>query len=418
MKPSKNLVIYYIIVIVLLVLISVCLYFIFKDRGSKNTTHTPNVKTPEIISLPEAVNEILKINKDTMANNNKLIQADKAAKTLTTENVETIGIYDWTKLKLSILNKYFFYNSYDVGPFLTDYIPSGITPSNLVYNEFNYDVAMYNLYLISNAYYIYNYFSFIDKNFKAPQAISFLQTKIDGVDNIDLLYYNSMSLMDSTTKFGGILFKKNNTVYIVLRGTLTLSEMYIDAQLSLTNEVSWLESWTDQTVYLHSGFNYFYSNEKKYFPTSLRKQIFNYLEKNADDKTKIIVTGHSLGGALVYLTIADLIRNSKYPKTNIQGHVYAGPYSGNFDFCNIIDTSDVKLFNFMDSKDIVSMAQLPGYSRTIKGNYCFTLLDPVEFNHLIPLYVRGIASNKTEYEKCSDQYCGTENCKNMYKLIF
>ena len=68
-------------------------------------------------------------------------------------------------------------------------------------------------------------------------------------------------------------------------------------------------------------------------------------------KSKIFVTGHSLGGALAVFAAVDLKKNF-YPETSIILYTYGQPRVGNVDFSNFIfsqlDGSYVRVTHYDD----------------------------------------------------------------------
>lgn len=87
-----------------------------------------------------------------------------------------------------------------------------------------------------------------------------------------------------------VIFKNNNIIYCVFRSTKTKTEMKKDIEFN-------------QIFGVHSGFRDIFND--------IHPKIFTILNKNIDEDSKIIMFGHSLGGALIDLMSKMMI--SSYP---------------------------------------------------------------------------------------------------------
>jgi len=86
-------------------------------------------------------------------------------------------------------------------------------------------------------------------------------------------------------------------------------------------------------------------------------QIDNWLNSNNNVKN-IIISGHSLGGALA--TLSAVYIKSKYPALNITVYTYASPRVGNNEFYNYYTQLglDKRTFRFFSSHDLVPKVPL------------------------------------------------------------
>lgn len=143
------------------------------------------------------------------------------------------------------------------------------------------------------------------------------------------------------TLFGYILLDKiNNNIYIVFRGTIDINDALYDIK-------------THQIKYDEYGGKV----EKGFF--CLYKKIRNQININNEQYNNIIITGHSLGGAIALLCGSELIKRGK--KVDI--YTYGCPHV----FDNIamqeinkkLQNTGSRIFRIQNSCDIIPNFPLP-----------------------------------------------------------
>lgn len=119
-----------------------------------------------------------------------------------------------------------------------------------------------------------------------------------------------------------------NTYLIAFRGTSSRDDMLLDLESGA------LAAFTPATnplhfpnnIYVGDGFNKIYATKKTGMSASLQQQLFNALGELKDAPNNVLVTGHSLGGALASLFTLDLAVT--LPQVTITSITYASPRVG------------------------------------------------------------------------------------------
>ena len=95
-------------------------------------------------------------------------------------------------------------------------------------------------------------------------------------------------------------FETLGKVVIAFRGTEDMTDVRIDMQVNLDA----FDSSLDQNILVHSGFKTQYQ--------SIKDKVRQYASDKCDQyqPRQLLITGHSLGGALATLCSLDLIRDS------------------------------------------------------------------------------------------------------------
>jgi len=192
---------------------------------------------------------------------------------------------------------------------------------------------------------------FINQNFYKRGTI----TLIEGQENFFGRYYTSI--------FGTIGIDKNNddTAIMAFRGTTTKSDWLADVFANF-NELNEIIDGINKNIKVAHGFGSLFGLFKGSVTNlTMDKQIDNWLKLN--NIKNILITGHSLGGALA--TLSAVYIKSKYPALNVTVYTYASPRVGNNAFYNYYTQLglDKSSFRFFSSNDVVPTLppQLFGY---------------------------------------------------------
>ena len=99
-------------------------------------------------------------------------------------------------------------------------------------------------------------------------------------------------------------FETLGKVIIAFRGTESVTEDMTDAQIDVQFNFDAFDSSLDPNIRVHSGF------KKQY--QSIKDKVRQYVSDKFDQyhPRQLLITGHSLGGALATLCSLDLIRDS------------------------------------------------------------------------------------------------------------
>ncbi|PON96455.1 Fungal lipase-like domain containing protein [Trema orientale] len=166
-------------------------------------------------------------------------------------------------------------------------------------------------------------------------------------------------------------------IYVAWRGTITTSEWQsnifgaspVPAKPLLANRTIKSERfllWGTDEPKIHEGWLSIYTSDNstsKYVKTSARVQlttaIEELVEKYKNEKLSVVVTGHSLGGALATLSAFDLVENDVVgDNILVSAFVFGCPQVGNSEFKTIVDThKNLKIFHVKNVRDAVP--QLP-----------------------------------------------------------
>ena len=170
-------------------------------------------------------------------------------------------------------------------------------------------------------------------------------------------------------------------IYVAWRGTIMESEWHsnifgavlVSAEPLLTpKKPEGLHfSWGNEPQ-VHGGWLSIYTSDNtssKYVQTSARVQLSTVIQelrdKYKDEKLSVVVTGHSLGGALATLSAFDLAENKVAgDDVRIAAFVFGCPQVGNEAFKDKVEQlSNLKIFHTKNVKDIVP--NLPDWNLNI-----------------------------------------------------
>lgn len=176
-----------------------------------------------------------------------------------------------------------------------------------------------------------------------------LQLKGFGSSLIDVpLYYDKCPIGDMKIKnripLAHVIYNKlHNQVIIVFTGTVDLCMTGIDLvfhQQELTGILNYYPG-----MKAHKGFHNAY--------LSIRHQLIELLLPLIDKGVQIIITGHSLGGALSTICALDL---AYYKPTH---YSFAAPLSLNLKSAEIFNLLNIKSYRVANLSDLIPMFPLP-----------------------------------------------------------
>ena len=131
--------------------------------------------------------------------------------------------------------------------------------------------------------------------------------------------------------------KRAKTAFVSFRGTNSLVDVVHDLDMRPVP----VDASVDQNVTVHAGFRY------KFF--TIKKALEDVLRDNKDDFDTLVVTGHSLGGALA--TIAAPFLSDMFPGKSVKCISFGSPRVGNENFVkwfqSTVDTN-VRIVNEQD----------------------------------------------------------------------
>lgn len=142
----------------------------------------------------------------------------------------------------------------------------------------------------------------------------------------------------------GVICEKDDTIYIVFRGTTSVQDAFRDALFSLRS-IPYKDKGTNRKIKVHTGFLESYM--------ALRDTVHKYLRENGFFKKKVIVIGHSLGGAVANLCAVDLQYN--FHLSDLECITFNAPRVGNKYFTASFIKRVPKTTRFVYGSDMVSI---------------------------------------------------------------
>ncbi|KAF9527380.1 Alpha/Beta hydrolase protein [Crepidotus variabilis] len=118
-------------------------------------------------------------------------------------------------------------------------------------------------------------------------------------------------------------------IVVAFRGTADLSDIITDAGISLKSMLLTGVTCPSQ-VAVHSGFQVGYKNVESSVLNTVKSQLVTY------PTYRVVVTGHSLGGALASLSAISL--KSGIPNANLKLFTYGQPRAGNGAFASLVES--------------------------------------------------------------------------------
>lgn len=310
-----------------------------------------------------------------------------------------------------------------------------------ILNSDTYDTesAIYCAYLVKLAYYLNSTipeYSFINHEIAKNLLTNEIQkTTSYPFKIIDLLLFTCNTPLSSIIKsYGGFILEVEyggkSVIFIIIRGTVNTCEWFEDGKAIL------MSPYWASNIKVHTGFNNIYTNENYVKYNGIRETLYDYFTtgkayyannispKNLNNTSKIIISGHSLGGGVVNLMTADMAKNFIDLRQITKIFTFAAPYTGNNDFATLINTVQNRindsysgLFSIINLMDLVPTVGAIYYVRPKYQNFYFSAGYNVDIDttklanaHLMPTYLNGIkyCKNKFDLAKTYYQknYCG------------
>jgi len=207
--------------------------------------------------------------------------------------------------------------------------------------------------------------------------------------------------LDKTPVFG-CLWSNDEVLWIGYRGTMNVKEWVQNFQFDQEIFTEEDENVTAQTKLkflrnvqtqpnVHSGFLNIYEQ--------FRDSVLQTVKKI--NPRKIIVCGHSLGGAIATINALDL-KNAGY---DVSAYTFASPKIGDESFCDIINTSKLKLYRIFNTLDIIPTLPTsvsPNMSNSKQPFFYNDCGEPIFFstnwksllnNHVLGVYIDALERN-------------------------
>ena len=183
----------------------------------------------------------------------------------------------------------------------------------------------------------------------------------------------------------GFIAQKGSESFVVFRGTTTVSEWIRNLNVRLSG-------------YVLSGFGSVHDGFLETY-VAMRKTLLEALGK-LNPRSRLFVTGHSLGAALATLALPDIAVNTPFARPVM--YTYGSPRVGDNRFCMAFDQKfgDTS-FRVVNTSDIVVSLPLPAPVFGIIGGYFSHVEKPVDFtvqandlekNHSIQTYRSALTS--------------------------
>lgn len=192
----------------------------------------------------------------------------------------------------------------------------------------------------------------------------------------------------ATNNFGYFAFDNNvKNLYIFVRGTQTDVEAKLDLQYSQVSGSYVGNNFNNSLI--HKGFSNIFGQIKSQLETLLLITTSTY-----STISNIIVSGHSLGGAIASLIAAYLISTKSY--SNVYTYTYGKPKVGDPEYCDNLDLITSNFWRVENQTDIVPQIPLavmptPGkrwfYNQEAKNITFQYNWESLSLNHYLNCYI-------------------------------
>ena len=174
-------------------------------------------------------------------------------------------------------------------------------------------------------------------------------TDVPGLEYGNVLWARAEGILwrEQYEPFGFVAWDSADTTFLVLRGTQSGANWLanLDAELKRYG----LVSGYGPTVMLAHG-DGFYTLYK-----TLRRNIFRELGSRPT-RSRLVICGHSLGGALSTLSVPDIIKNTAYKPGASRSLVHyslAAPRAANIRFARTYNGNGVPTYRIVNTEDLV-----------------------------------------------------------------
>jgi hypothetical protein len=209
---------------------------------------------------------------------------------------------------------------------------------------------------------------------------------------------NGLSLVkwieDKKSDTQGFVATKGKTIYVVWRGSESKKDFQNDASI---DKVPFIE----ENEKVHIGFKSSWES----VVGDTYDAIDTALENLEGETTDIVVSGHSLGGAVATLYAYSIKKH--YPHYNVKATTIGSPRVGNKTFKENYDKSDIDTLRIVHNNDLVTHTPYIGFQHV---NYQVRL--DTDGNRLkndkslksLWLYLKSLFSGKTVKDHMGDGY--------------
>jgi hypothetical protein len=286
------------------------------------------------------------------------------------------------------------------------------------------ETSLFCAYLVELAYSLDENVKYTE-DYNSMLAISFLNLEIYKI----IKNFNNFEIQEIFTfdcpgegkiSYAGFILEvyyPKPVVFVVIRGTINTCEWIENGKVFLE-----IPFWA-KSIKVHTGFNNLYTDNNIVSVKSIRYKLNNYLYGGASKKiktptntSKIIITGHSLGGAIANLIGADMAQNFPELRNICKIFTFAAPYTGNQEFAKLINKNGKSnysgLFQIINKSDPVTyLFASINYQRPKYQIFSFDTGDAVTA-HSMESYEKGIKScsyyfNLSKKENLIERLCST-----------
>jgi triacylglycerol lipase len=240
----------------------------------------------------------------------------------------------------------------------------------------NYKLA---LFLICSCHQTYKQFEDAAGRFIVPAGYRFLAAF-------------SAEAYGATMETFGNLIESDDTIIISFRGTTSTADTISDL---IAHQMPY--PWISNGGSTHHGFTEIYA--------TARMQIIHTLSK-CDSNKKLIITGHSLGGALATLCALDLAYNTKFAPPIV--YTYGAPRVGDPTFAATYNQKIALNHRVVIESDLIPLIPPPLYKKLshpkvyhylhVKGGFMLHFLsNSLSKNHALINYFTVLAKYESEY---------------------
>jgi hypothetical protein len=138
-----------------------------------------------------------------------------------------------------------------------------------------------------------------------------------------------------------------DTLIFSFAGTTSFEKWLANADFRSSNP-TFVQKY-DPTILVHTTYWKMYE--------SMREIVFSILQNTMTTQTRVISTGHSLGGSFAAIFFLDLITHNIATKRRVL-YTFACPRTGNKRFAEVINSDDAS-FRVSNSEDVVPTIPLP-----------------------------------------------------------